>query len=238
MLMLESYVLPTGVTLTFFGASAALSLAIAIGYLLALQLRVVWVSMAVTSLIEVSRGVPTVVFVLLMGNLGMAQQFGWLEIDGLLPGVSPGFTSTAVFVILGLAFSSSGHLARLIGAALATVPDDVATYARTLRLRPVPHLALLLRECAPALVGPVAARLTHHLHNTAFIALFPIADIFATMRRNVTETAMVIEHLAIAATAFLMIGFGISALAAAVERTLTGRGRRVARPIMQTESTQ
>nr|WP_269808659.1 hypothetical protein [Enterovibrio nigricans] len=83
-------------------------------------------------LIEVSRGVPTVVFVLLMGNIGLAPYFSGLDLEGAIPGVAWGFSVTAVFIVVGLAFSSSGHLAKIIEAAISTIKPDTMEYMVTL----------------------------------------------------------------------------------------------------------
>ncbi len=75
-------------------------------------------------------------------------------------------------------------------------------------LKPLPYRTcwLMFIEAAPAMIPPVCARLVHHLHNTAFIALFPITGIFAAMRTGVIETALVLEYIAIATVLFVALG--------------------------------
>ena len=214
---------PLQTTLVFFGLSATLSLMLAVLFCFATRARHRGIRAASQVLIEISRGVPTVVFVLLMGNLGMSQAFAVLEVDGLLPGTPPGFSATAVFVIIGLAYSSAGHLSKIIDASLSTVDSDVLAYIATLKPTATLLAWLLFVEAAPALIQPLSARLTHHLHNTAFISLFPITGLFAAMRQGVDETAQVGEYVIVATALFVLLGGLISLLGKGVQSSVKGR---------------
>lgn len=201
-----SFLEPTLTTLFFFTISAVLALGMATVFCAAS--RSPWLIVRAVSciLLEVSRGVPTVVFVIVLGNVGMAREFAWLGIEDVLPGVSWGFSVPAYFIIVGLAFSSSGHLSRIMEAALSTIPQDTARMIQTLKPSQMRVCWLMFMEAAPALIPPVCARLVHHLHNTAFIALFPITGIFAAMRTGVIETALVLEYIAVATVLFILLG--------------------------------
>ncbi|OEE67498.1 hypothetical protein A1OO_17280 [Enterovibrio norvegicus FF-33] len=206
---LASFVVPTLTTLVFFVLSAALSLLFAVIYVLCGRSHSLLLRMTSNVLIEVSRGVPTVVFVLLMGNVGLSPYFSGLDIEGVIPGVAWGFSVAATFIIVGLAFSSSGHLAKIIEAAISTIKQDTLEYMATLQLGTWVKIKLVFLECAPALVPTVSARLVHHLHNTAFISMFPITGIFAAMRTGVVETALVIPYLVFATILFVLLGSGV-----------------------------
>ncbi|WP_281543488.1 hypothetical protein [Grimontia sp. SpTr1] len=204
--LLVSFLQPTLTTVIFFLSSAALSLVMAVIYVLCTRSRHVLIRGFVGLLIEVSRGVPTVVFVLLMGNLGLAPYFSGLDLEGVIPGVSWGFSVAATFIVVGLAFSSSGHLAKIIEAAISTIKFDTMDYMSTLHPGVWLKIKLTFLECAPALIPTVSARLVHHLHNTAFISMFPITGIFAAMRTGVIETALVIPYLVVATLLFVILG--------------------------------
>ncbi|WP_407330342.1 ABC transporter permease subunit [Enterovibrio sp. 27052020O] len=206
---LASFVVPTLTTVFFFVFSAALSLFFAVIYVLCGRSHFHFLRVVSGVLIEVSRGVPTVVFVLLMGNLGLSPYFSVLDMEGVIPGVSWGFSVAAIFIIVGLAFSSSGHLAKIIEAAISTIKQDTIEYMETLQLGTWVKIKLVFIECAPALVPTVSARLVHHLHNTAFISMFPITGIFAAMRTGVVETALVIPYLVFATILFVLLGSGV-----------------------------
>ncbi|MDD1794225.1 hypothetical protein L4D06_16780 [Enterovibrio makurazakiensis] len=209
MAFLASFVSPVATTVFFFTTSAVLSLLFAIVYVLFSRSGYPLLSAISEFLIEVSRGVPTVLFVLLMGNLGLAPYFSGIDVEGFIPGVAYGFGLAASFIIVGLAFSSSGHLARIIEAAISTIKQDTIDYMETLHLGAFAKVRLIFFECAPALIPTVSARLVHHLHNTAFISMFPIAGIFAAMRTGVIETAKVIPYLTFATLLFVLLGTAI-----------------------------
>lgn len=203
---------PILTTFVFFSLSALLSLCLAVVFCFASRAETALVRCTAHVLIEVSRGVPTVVFILLMGNLGMSPVFGFFETLGSLPGTPSGFTAMAIFVFLGLAFSSAGHMSKIIDAGLSTINQNLLDYLFTLKYTWVSLTWLLFVEAMPALIQPLFARLTHHLHNTAFISLFPITGIFAAMRKGVDETALVGLYVSVATILFVLIGEAISIL--------------------------
>ncbi|MDD1780005.1 hypothetical protein LRP49_02230 [Enterovibrio sp. ZSDZ35] len=222
-ILLASFVQPTVTTIIFFVSSAAVSLLLALIYVLCGRSAHRSVRMLAGLSIEVSRGVPTVVFVLLMGNIGLAPFFSGWDIEGAIPGVAWGFGVTAIFIVIGLAYSSSGHLARIIEAAISTIKPDTMEYMATLHPSMWVRVKLIFLECAPALIPTVSARLVHHLHNTAFISMFPITGIFAAMRTGVIETARVIPYLAFATLLFILLGSAIHIAAKQLVKRLQHR---------------
>ena len=200
------FIEPFWTTLLFFTLSAALSLIMAVFLCLGQISRFKIIRWTVVGLIELSRGVPTVVFVILLGNFGMAPYFSAFDTDTALPGVAWGFNVVAYFVILGLAFSSAGHLTYIFRAAISTISDDVWRYLNITKSRWHRAVSMIYIECAPALLPAVTARLVHHLHNTAFIAMFPITGIFGAMRSGIVETALVVEYILFSTLIYIFIG--------------------------------
>jgi ABC-type arginine/histidine transport system permease subunit len=66
-------------------------------------------------------------------------------------------------------------------------------------------MGLLLRESAGASSAPVGARLVHHLHNTAFAALFPVADFFGWVQQRANETFEVSRYAAVGIGVYVVL---------------------------------
>jgi ABC-type amino acid transport system permease subunit len=86
---------------------------------------------------------------------------------------------------------------------------------------------VVAREAAAASLAPTGARLVHHLHNTAFAALFPVADLFGWIQQRSYETFEVSRYAAVGAAFYIGLSLLIWAAARGLEQRLSGSTRRV-----------
>jgi ABC-type amino acid transport system permease subunit len=142
------------------------------------------------ALVNLTRGVPTSLFVIAAG-LGMMRLAAAPELPTIFPGTSPAFQHVAWGVTLALALGSAGHLAEIFRAARAALGRHRLEQATVLGLSPLQRGRLVARECAAIAVPPAGARLVHHQHNTAFAALFPVADLFGAVQAQASATFLV-----------------------------------------------
>ena len=169
--------LSTAATVVLWVSSGTLS--VVLGFVLAaglLSSHPSWRFFAY-GVVNVTRGVPTSLLVISAG-IGMMR----LPIAPRAPTIFPGTPDTLQHVgwgiVLALALGSSGHLAMIFRSALLALGRYRLEQAMVLGLSAYARIALLMRESASIALPPTGARLIHHLHNTAFAALFPVADLF------------------------------------------------------------
>jgi ABC-type amino acid transport system permease subunit len=152
--------------------------------------------------VNLTRGIPTSLFVIAAG-IG-TMHFAVVDLPIVFPGTTPAFQQLAWAIMFALAFGSAGHLSEIFGAARDALGQgrlDQATVLGLSRLRPA---ALIMRECAAIALAPTGTRLIHHLHNTAFAALFPVADLFGAIEEQANATFQVF-HFAVLGCAFYAI---------------------------------
>jgi ABC-type amino acid transport system permease subunit len=137
--------------------------------------------------VNITRGVPTSLLVIVAG-IGMMRLVSIPELPPVFPGTPPAFQHIAWGITLALALGSAGHLAEIFLAARAALGRFRLEQAAVLGLSRVNQVLLLARESAAIALPPTGARLVHHLHNTAFAALFPVTDLFGVIQglSNVT----------------------------------------------------
>ncbi|HET6214257.1 MAG TPA: hypothetical protein VFE14_15435 [Micromonosporaceae bacterium] len=184
------------------------------------------------ALITFTRGVPTSLLVVGAGIGAMARPAPtWLV--NVFPGTSPGLTLVAWAVTIALAFGSTGHLAIIFRTGYASLGAARLEQATLLGLTPTRRFALLLRESATATSAPLGARLVHHLHNTAFAALFPVADFFGWIQQRANETFEVSRYAAIGVAVYVVLSLLIWAMFRGLELWLGIPTRRRTRPAGQ-----
>ncbi len=127
--------------------------------------------------VNFTRGVPTSLFVIAAG-IGMMRLARAPELPTFYPGTPAAFQHVAWGIVFALALGSAGHLAEIFRAARLALGRYRLEQATVLGLSRLGRAALLARECAAIALPPTGARLVHHLHNTAFAALFPVTDLF------------------------------------------------------------
>jgi ABC-type arginine/histidine transport system permease subunit len=151
-----------------------------------------------------TRGVPTSLLVVAAG-IGMMRLARAPELPVLFPGTLAAFQHVAWGIMLALALGSAGHLAEIFRAARSALGRPRLEQAQALGLSRVRRAALLARESAAIALAPVGARLVHHLHNTAFAALFPVADLFGYIHGQSTETFRVLEFAALGCALYVTL---------------------------------
>jgi ABC-type amino acid transport system permease subunit len=110
--------------------------------------------------------------------------------------------------MFALEVGSAGHLAEIFLAARSVLGRPRLDQAAVLGLSRLRHAALIARECAAIALPPTGTRLIHHLHNTAFAALFPIADLFGAIEGQASATFRVFH--------FALLGCAIYAVLSAL----------------------
>jgi ABC-type amino acid transport system permease subunit len=165
--------------------------------------RLAWraVSGTVTTL---TRGVPTSLLVVAAGitSIRIPPQ-GWLPDP--FPGTAAGSLPVAWAVLIALALGSTGHLAVIFRTAYIGLGRARVDQSAVLGLQASRRLALLAREAAATAMPPTGARLVHHLHNTAFAALFPVADLFGWIENNANATFDVVRYAAAGAGVYVVL---------------------------------
>lgn len=161
-----------------------------------------------SALINVSRGVPTSLYVLLAGVAAMHLPL-WQGAPVVFLDTLPVFQVVALAVCLALAFGSAGHIAVLIRSSWEAVPLKTRQQLNVLDLGLVTRIGLALSECAPTFMPPLSARLIHHLHNTAFASLFPVADLFGMIKGAADTSARVAFYVSVGALTYLLLSWAI-----------------------------
>ena len=193
-----------------------------------------WVRWAAEGVITATRGIPTSLVVVIAGLLALRfTPPSWLPDP--FPGTGKPLSLIAWAVVFALAFGSVGHLAVIFRTAYTSLGQSHLEQIRALGLAPHLRIRLLMREAAVVAVPPAGARLVHHLHNTAFAALFPVADLFGWIQDRANATFEVTRYVMIGACVYVVLSGLIWAGVKLLEFTL-GAYRRVsdaptARPV-------
>jgi ABC-type amino acid transport system permease subunit len=137
--------------------------------------------------VNLTRGIPTSLFVIAAG-IGMMRLGSGSELPAVFPGTPAGFQHIAWGIMVALALGSAGHLAEIFRAARAALGPYRLEQAVALGLSRLGRAALIARECAAIALPPTGTRLIHHLHNTAFAALFPVGDLFGAVQGQANAT--------------------------------------------------
>jgi ABC-type amino acid transport system permease subunit len=178
-------------------------------------------------IITLTRGLPTSLLVVAAGVAALRVPApAWLPDP--FPGTQSGVALVAWSVTAALALGSTGHLAVIFRTGYSALGAYRREQARALGLGPFGRFALLARETGPAVIPPAGARLVHHLHNTAFAALFPVADLFGWVQNQVNTTFQVERYTLAGATMYICLSGLIWAGTKTLERLV--RGGRAARP--------
>lgn len=175
-----------------------------------------WLGSGATTL---SRGLPTSLLVIAAGvtSIRIPPQL-WLP--NPFPGTADGSAPVAWAVLLALAFGSAGHFAVIFRTAYTTLGRSRMEQAAVLGMSPGRRLALLCQESAMATLPPTSARLVHHLHNTAFAALFPVADLFGWIEDRANATFDVARYVIAGAAVYVVLSGLIWAGFKVLERRL------------------
>lgn len=177
---------------------------------------------AAMALTTATRGVPTSLLVVSGGvaAAGLAAP-GWLP--NLFPGTPDGLEVVAWSIVLALALGSAGHLSMIFRAAYGTLSNDHRDQLRVLAFTRPARLAVVVREIAAAGLAPTGARLVHHLHNTAFAALFPVAELFGWVQLQANTSFEVTRYALTGAAVYVALSAAIWLAFRLLEAGLAGR---------------
>jgi ABC-type amino acid transport system permease subunit len=165
--------------------------------------RVVWRRVSGVA-ITLSRGLPTSLLVVAAGVISIRiPPRSWLPDP--FPGTPVQAAPVAWAVMVALAVGSAGHFAVIFQAAYATLGRERTEQALVLGLPPVRRLLLFTRESALAALPPTSARLVHHLHNTAFAALFPVADLFGWIENGANATFDITRYVVAGGAMYVLL---------------------------------
>ncbi len=156
------------------------------------------------SVVNVTRGVPTVLLVIVAG-FGMLRTPGVGELPVVFPGTLASFQHVAWGITVALALGSAGHLAEIFRAARAGLGEARIEQVMVLGMSRASRTRLLAREAAAIALPPTGARLVHHLHNTAFAALLPVTDLFGFIEAQVNATFRVVDYLLLGCAAYMAL---------------------------------
>lgn len=195
------YVLGTGVLWTL---SAALAVALGLTLAAASVGAKAGVRLLAEAAITVTRGVPTSLLVVAAGIITIRiSPPSWMP--NPFPQTPSSLRLLAWAVVAALALGSAGHLAVIFRTAYSALGSYRIQQATVLGIRPWPRLSLLAREAAATALPPTGTRLVHHLHNTAFATLFPVAELFGWVQEQANATFDVSRYALIGASVYVVL---------------------------------
>jgi ABC-type amino acid transport system permease subunit len=173
-------------------------------------------------IITVTRGIPTSLMVVAAGVISIqVPPPGWLPDP--FPGTIQAMSLVAWAIVIALALGSAGHFAIIFRTAYLALGRFRIEQARVLALSPLHRFSLLARETGSTAMSPAGARLVHHLHNTAFASLFPIADLMGWIEGNANLTFQVTRYVTTGAAMYVALSGLIWLSTKALESAFRGR---------------
>lgn len=187
--------------------------------------------------ITLTRGVPTSLLVVTAGIISIRiPPQRWLPDP--FPGTATGSAPVAWAVLIALALGSTGHLAVIFRTAYTGLGRARLDQSAVLGLGARRRIVMLGREAAATAVPPTGARLVHHLHNTAFAALFPVTELFGWIENNANATFDVVRYATAGAAVYVVLSGLIWAAFRVLELWLDRSGAlppaRSRRPVLAT----
>ncbi len=180
--------------------------------------------------ITLTRGLPTSLLVV-AGGITATRLPAQRWLPNIFPGTPDGLQAVAWAVTVALALGSAGHLAVIFQTSHAALGRCRIEQATVLGIPQLQRLGLLAREAALTALAPTSARLVHHLHNTAFAALFPIVDLFGWVQERASATFDVTLYALIGAGIYVVMSGCIWAAGRSLEGWLTLGSRSKLRPL-------
>lgn len=181
-------------------------------------------------IITITRGIPTSLIVVAAGVISIqVAPPAWLPSP--FPGTIQAMSLVAWAIVAALALGSAGHFAVIFRTAYAALGRFRIEEARVLALSPRHRLSLIARETGATAMSPAGARLVHHLHNTAFASLFPVADLMGWVEGNANLTFQVTRYVTAGAAMYVALSGLIWLSTKALESAFRGRPVRRNRPV-------
>lgn len=208
-----------------WGVSAALALGLGLAMAAATLNRRAQIRWLGHGAVTLTRGVPTSLLVVAAGIATMPVPAPrWLP--NPFPGTADGMSLVAWTIVIALALGSSGHLAVILSTAYAALGRRRLEQCTALGLGRWRRLHLVAHEASAIAIAPVGARLVHHLHNTAFAALFPVADLFGWIQDRANTTFEVTRYALTGAGVYVLLSALIWAATRILEHRLVPGGAR------------
>lgn len=184
------------------------------------------------AVITITRGIPTSLIVVAAGVISIqVAPPAWLP--NPFPGTIQAMSLVAWAVVAALALGSAGHFAVIFRTAYVALGRFRIEQTRVLALSPRHRLSLIARETGSTALSPTGARLVHHLHNTAFASLFPVADLMGWVEGNANLTFQVTRYVTAGAAVYVALSGLIWLSTKALESAFRGRPVRRNRPVRQ-----
>lgn len=123
-------------------------------------------------------------------------------------------------LVLGLSFNTAAHLAEIFRAGIESVGEGqiAAGLASGLSQRQV-VLDIVLPQALQVSFPAMTNSLVHTMKNTALAVFVPVPDLFSELQTGISQTFRGLEFLIFGAIMYLMLGWLMSALLAALDRT-------------------
>jgi ABC-type amino acid transport system permease subunit len=179
--------------------------------------------------VTLTRGVPTSLLVVAAG-IAATRLPPQPRLPNVFPGTPDGLQAVAWSVTAALALGSAGHLAVIFRAAHEALGRSRIEQSLVLGMPPLQRLSVVAREVGLIALPPTSARMVHHLHNTAFAALFPIVDLFGWVQERANATFDVTSYALIGAGVYVALSGCIWAGGRTFELWLTVRSGLRRRP--------
>lgn len=181
-------------------------LAILIGFLFTTGLlcQSLYIRFCVRWLVNISRGVPTSIYVIFGGLLVIKGSIGF-SLPAIFPGTIEGFETIAWVICFTLAFGSSGHLAEIFVASYQSLGKPRIEQINAMGFSLTQKWLIIIRECAYIAIPPTSTRMIHHLHNTAFAGLFPVVELFGTIQASASENFRIFEITLIGCVLYILL---------------------------------
>jgi ABC-type amino acid transport system permease subunit len=187
------------------------------------------VKAASRSAVNFTRGVPTSLFVIAAG-ITMFRLPAAIDMPAIYPGTPDAFQHVAWGIAVALAAGSAGHLAEIFRSARAALGPARLNQATSLGLSRPRRAVLLAREAAAIALAPTGTRLVHHLHNSAFAALFPVADLFGFIQAQANATFRVLDYALLGCLVYVIMSAFVWLTFRGAEGLLVHRVVRARRP--------
>jgi ABC-type amino acid transport system permease subunit len=181
------------------------------------------------SAVNFTRGVPTSLFVIAAG-ITMFRLPAAIKMPSIYPGTPDAFQHVAWGIAVALAVGSAGHLAEIFRSARAALGKARLNQATALGLSRPRRAVLLAREAAAIALAPTGTRLVHHLHNSAFAALFPVTDLFGFVQAQANATFRVLDYALLGCVVYVVMSALVWLAFRGLEGLLVHRVVRARRP--------
>lgn len=188
--------------------------------------RHLWIRSTSWLAINVARGIPTSIVVIAAGVVGMQVASPHI-LPPLFPGTPPEFQHVGLMIAVAVALGSAGHLAVIFIASRGAVGRHIIDQANIMGMSSARRAGLLFQESARAALPATGARMVHHLHNTAFAALFPVFELFGLLQERITLSFRVWEYLLLGAVIYAGLSGMIWLCALGLEKRLGGGMRQL-----------